>query len=152
MTDDMASAPMMVVATDCSEMGDRALEWAVDFASKANVRVHVVLAWHLPAAGWAPEPETDENAANYSDRLAKVAVKLLAESVDRAAAHHEGVIITSEQVKGMPADVVLNTVKEQDATLLVIGRSRQGWLAKKVSGSLSEYFAQNADCPVVVVK
>lgn len=152
MTDDAPSAPMIVVATDCSEMGERALQWAVDLASKAHLRVHVVLAWHLPAGDWAPEPEADEKAESYSDRLAKVATKLLAESIDRVSAHHEGVSITSEHVKGMPVDVVLRVVKEQNASLLVMGRSHQGWLAKKVSGSLSEYFAANADCPVAVVR
>jgi nucleotide-binding universal stress UspA family protein len=134
----------IVVGVDGSPSAAAALRWAARQARLTDARLSVVTSWRHPRPygydlpdleGWRP----DEAAAQVQrDMLADVAAELA--SVD----------VRTELVEGDPAVSLLNAVK--DAALLVVGSRGHRELAGMLLGSVSEYCATHAECPVVVVR
>lgn len=50
-----------------------------------------------------------------------------------------------------PAEILLATAREVDATLIVLGLHQRSWLAKRVLGSTAREVVLAAPCPVLVV-
>lgn len=55
-------------------------------------------------------------------------------------------------LEGHPSRVILETAKEQDADLIVLGAHGHSLVARVLLGSTSDYVANRAACPVLVVR
>ena len=140
---DRAGSPV-VVGIDGSGPSGRALEWAVDHATRRGLRVIAVHAWHLPytATGlYLPYPEPDELAAG-ADRflhtqLAHVDTSRLIAPVEcRAVAARASTAL----IDASPL-----------ASVVVVGSRGHGQLTNTILGSVSDQVSHHAACPVIVV-
>ncbi len=93
--------------------------------------------------GWAPPypSDFDPNAD---------AEKAVRETVEDVLGADPGVIVHLRVTEGHPAFVLTDAAK--DAELLVVGSRGHGAFAGMLLGSVSEYCASHASCPVVVVR
>lgn len=140
-----AAAPdgPVVVAVDGSERGEAALEYGFTYAARHDLPLHAIHAYPLsvtvPAYGLPPLeiPRLDEEAE-----------RVLSQAVDRWAAKHPDVPVTSAVTEGAPGRRVVDASK--GASLLVVGSRGHGGFAGMLLGSVSQAAIRHAHCPVAI--
>jgi|HubBroStandDraft_1064217.scaffolds.fasta_scaffold201255_2 nucleotide-binding universal stress UspA family protein len=136
--------PVIVVGMDGSDPSKRALRWAADQATLTGAELKIVTTWEYPPTlGWAPPYPSDFDP----DAEAR---KAQAEAVDSVLHDEPGVARQLVVTEGHPAFVLTEAAK--GAVLLVVGSRGHGAFAGMLLGSVSEYCAAHAPCPVVVVR
>jgi nucleotide-binding universal stress UspA family protein len=136
--------PMIVVGVDGSDSSIRALGWATGQAKLTGSALTVVTTWEFPPTfGWSP-PYPSDFDPNRDARAA------LQKNVDTVLGPDPEVAVQLEVVEGHPAFVL--TDKAAGAELLVVGSRGHGAFAGMLLGSVSEYCASHAPCPVVIVR
>ncbi len=140
-------APRIVVGVDGSAGSRAALRWAVRQAMFTGGIVDVVMAWQLPAA-----LESYSRARPYYDEeglpeyTTKTLEAVIGDEVGPAASER----VTTRIVQGHPAEVLLNAAEGAD--LLVVGHRGDGSFADPLLGSVGQYCAHHANCPVLIVR
>jgi nucleotide-binding universal stress UspA family protein len=136
----------IVVGVDGSEGSQRALAWAIDDARRrGGAAVDVVHAWEPPVlvgspVGAVPPVPID---VPYND----VAHQILTDAL--AAVDTSGLTVEQVVVEG-PAGASL-CERSTDATLLVLASSAHGAVMDALIGSVSQYCAHHAPCPLVLI-
>jgi nucleotide-binding universal stress UspA family protein len=136
----------ILVGVDGSESSIDALHWASNQAKLTGASLRVVTTWHYPVSlGWAPAWPDDWNP----EAEAKTA---LGELVKRELGTHDGIEVAEQIIEGHPAEVLVALTEKEKPDLLVVGSRGHGAFSGIVLGSVSEYCAEHASCPVVVVR
>lgn len=134
----------IVVGIDGSETSKKALAWAARWAALTGVDLVAVVVWHYPTTlGWAPPWPQDYNPAAEAKAVleATVAEVLGASPV---------VSLTTKVIEGSPSPILVELSK--DASLVVVGSRGHGEFAGMLIGSVSEFLAGHAHCPVVIIR
>lgn len=131
----------IVVGIDGSDAAINAAKWAVSEAVSRDVPLRLVYA--------IPQPQPDAPAGD--DRL-DIEYGETALRTACAALHASGepVKIETDLVHGSPKSVLVD--ESRDAAMICIGSVGIGQIARKVLGSTAESVAQNAHCPVAVIR
>ncbi len=138
------TSPIIVVGVDGSDPSKRALRWAANQAKLTGATLKAVTSWEYPPTlGWAP-PYPSDFDPNEDAR------KALQETIDAVLGPEAAVVAQVEVTEGHPAFVL--TEAARGAELLVVGSRGHGAFAGMLLGSVSEYCAAHAPCPVVVVR
>ena len=134
----------IVVGIDGSEHSKAALTWAAREAKLTGVPLTVVTTWEFPNSyGYpVPWPEDVDFAAD-----AKI---VLDETVTSVLGSSPTIELTGEVVEGHAALVLEDLSKT--ATLLVVGSRGHGEFAGMLLGSVSEFLATHAHCPLVIIR
>jgi nucleotide-binding universal stress UspA family protein len=145
----MTTAPQtpsgrIVVGVDGSESSLDALSWAARQAAMTSASLEVVTTWEWPSSyGWAvPVPEDFDPETDVR--------RTLETTVASVRTAHPEVQITSRVVSGHPAPALVDASK--GAELLVVGSRGHGEFVGMVIGSVSEFCAAHAHCPVLVYR
>jgi nucleotide-binding universal stress UspA family protein len=135
-------AARIVVGVDGSRSSLDALAWAARQAELTGGRLEVVSTWQWPASyGWAvPTPD------DYDPQTALQ--REIEPGVDAVRAEHPAVAVEIRVIDGHPAPVLVEASK--GAELLVVGSRGHGEFVGMLIGSVSEYVAAHAHCPVLV--
>ena len=145
-------AGKIVVGVDGSAHAAAALRWAAEEAGLRSVRLEVVHAWtFVPVAtpadsGLVPMAWTDN--VELLDVTRRAAEDAAAAQVAEVLGPDQEATITV--VENGPAEALLAAAA--DADLLVVGNRGRGNLAAAFLGSTSAKVADEAPCPVVVVR
>jgi nucleotide-binding universal stress UspA family protein len=125
----------IVVGTDGSDDGQRALAWAAAEARRRGAVLEVVHAWELMASDtMSPDPSGS----------ARTVLASCLSGIDT-----EGVEVRPRLVQGRPAPSLVGAAAGAD--LLVVGSRGRSGIAEVVLGSVSRACVHYASCPVVVV-
>ena len=132
----------IVVGIDGSPSSLDALAWAAREAERTGAALEVVSTWEWPTSfGWAaPIPTEFDPEADVQ--------KALRAATEPVQAAHPDVQINARVVNGHPAPVLVEASKGAD--LLVVGSRGHGEFLGMVIGSVSEFCAAHAHCPVLV--
>lgn len=140
----------IVVGVDDSAGAREALRWAVVEAAAWDVDLVVAHGWETPFAvppgGFAFTEMRPEDFLAHADRLMDA---LIAEAEEATGASPK---IRRSTVPATAAQAVLETAKNEDASLLVVGSRGRGGFAGALLGSVSQQCAHHADRPFVVVR
>jgi len=145
-------AGKIVVGVDGSRHAAAALRWAADEAKLRSATLEVVHAWtFVPVAtpadsGLVPMAWTDN--VELLDVTRRAAHDATAAQVAEVLGPDHGAIISV--VEGGPAETLIAAAA--DADLVVVGNRGRGNLAAALLGSTSAKVADEAPCPVVVVR
>ena len=144
---------VIAVGTDGSATADKAVEFAIDLASRHEAELVVLSAYNTQpsalvsagmAAAWAPPgPLGPEWQTQEAERVEE----LLADAKHRA--EQRGVACRTASQEGDPADVVVELAERHGADLLVIGNRG---MQRRVLGSVPNTITHKARCSVLVVK
>jgi nucleotide-binding universal stress UspA family protein len=134
----------IVVGVDGSASSNEALEWAGQQAELTGASIDAVTAWHWPTSYGYPTPV----ASDFDP--AAVATSVLKEATTPLRGAHPGIEIRTIVVEGHPAQVLVDA--SQDAELLVVGSRGHGEFGGMLLGSVSEFCATHAHCPVLVIR
>jgi nucleotide-binding universal stress UspA family protein len=139
-----APAGSIVVGVDGSEPSKAALAWAARQAALTGSVLEAITVWRLPANfGWAlPLPEDLD--------LEGDARTLLEDTVKEVLGSDPGIEVKTIVAQGQPAHVL--TEASMTASLVVVASRGHGEFTGMILGSVSEFLAAHAHCPVVVVR
>lgn len=135
----------LVVGIDGSESALRALDWAVDEAERHGVPLRIVFAslWEPYETSWPPYVRSRPAGRSVPDHIVAVAL-------DRAVARNAAVKPTAAL---LAEDTVRALLREsRRASALVVGDRGRGQLAGLLAGSVALAVAEQAECPVIVVR
>jgi nucleotide-binding universal stress UspA family protein len=132
----------IVVGLDGSPSSIDALSWAARQGELTAAGLEVVMCWEWPSSyGWAvPVPEDFDPESDIR--------RTLETPLSALRTAHPGVSIDARVVRGHPAPILVEASKGAD--LLVVGSRGHGEFVGMVIGSVSEYCAAHAPCPVLV--
>ena len=140
--EDAPGGRRVVAGIDGSPSSLDALSWAARQADLTGSTLEIVMTWEWPGSyGWAVpvptgfDPEEDVR-------------KALDTAVASVRASYPDLRIDPRVVSGHPAPILVEASKGAD--LLVVGSRGHGEFVGMLIGSVSEYCATNAHCPVLV--
>jgi nucleotide-binding universal stress UspA family protein len=139
----------ILVATDGSEIADRALEAACRVALPFAAEIILVNV----EQGFAPddvEPLNISQAPTMDEVLYASSEKLLVRAAAKAKALGVSGVRTQSGL-GDPAGYVLEFCKDEMPDLLVVGRRGRSQFAGLLMGSVSQKLSSSAPCKVLVV-
>ncbi|GAA5113444.1 universal stress protein [Haloechinothrix salitolerans] len=143
-----STAPV-IAGLDGTAAGDRAVEFAFDFASRhgAPVRVvHVVAGTsHLPP-GSPTVPALPREPLLEEEEGSKPTADAVALRVERLLEEHPAKDVETEVVVGQPSGALMDAAA--NAQLLVVGTHGRGLLDRIILGSVSHAVLYHAPCPV----
>ncbi|GAA2904736.1 universal stress protein [Streptosporangium fragile] len=137
----MRDTRSVVVGYDGSDFSMQALEWAMDEAELRKLPLTVAHAWRWPYG------EAGDEAKMH---LRKAAEHVLYHGADCARSTSSITDVTTDLYEGAAAERLVEL--SDRAELIVVGSRGMGTLARTVLGSVAEYAAAHAHCPVVVVR
>ncbi len=139
------AAGRIAVGVDGSPGSRAALRWALGEALARGLALHAVIAWEFP-----PESSFGDMDPVDDFRPVVAAEETLAAVLGDAGVSATDETVTSAALEGHPAEVLLKVA--EDSQLLVVGSRGHGTIVGALLGSVSQYVAAHADCPVVVIK
>jgi nucleotide-binding universal stress UspA family protein len=134
----------VIVGIDGSPASMQALTWALNYARFTRSATQVIVAWdRLPNLGLAllapGSCASEMSAEQMLDRL-----------IEQLRAEYPQQLIEGRVIQGQAAPLLVEA--SAGADLLVVGSRGHGELVGMLIGSVSEYCATNAHCPVLVHK
>ncbi len=133
----------IVVGIDGSPSSNAGLLWGADEAISTGATLELLHSWEwLTGAGWAVIPSEFDPQHGAETLLSEVAGQALA---DRPT-----LTISMVAVEGQAADQLVGASKGAD--LLIVGSRGRGELSGLLLGSVSDYCATHAHCPVLVMR
>jgi len=139
----------IMVGVDCSECGDRAVNFAAGLARTSSTRLYVA---HV--IEWSPYSfsTVQENAERHKRREEEIH-RAHAEIVDPVVARlkSEGLDVEGLVHHGHVADTLNALANANGVTNIVVGRQGESKLKAHVFGSVGSRLVQIADCAVTVV-
>ncbi|MBF6557131.1 MAG: universal stress protein [Acidimicrobiales bacterium] len=144
----------ILVATDGSESAIDAARRSMDLLRPG---AHVILVAVIPEY---EDPMNDAGGIEGPGISYKQADKdwKKATTEGQAALDRTALVLGSEvEVRLVPDDekagaVIVRIASEMTADVLVVGSSSKGWLSRLLGGSVSDYVAHHAPCPVMLIR
>ena len=143
----------ILVAFDGSEQSDKALDFALDLASKYSAQIALinVIPFSPISDSSVVIPHGIDYATLYKERRS-VGEKMLVEALNKAKNFQKTLQVTKELVEGRPAEKIVETAKKGMFDLIVIGSRGLSGIKEIFLGSVSYRVAVKAQCPVLIVK
>ena len=146
----------ILVPLDGSEHSDRALNFALDLAEKYSAEI-VLLSVAQPFVATGPMFLTQpmmppENTVIFVNEIEAAHEKMLLEALKKAKESRPNLNISKKLVNGRPADKIVEFAKIENFDLIVMGSRGIGKIKEFFLGSVSDRVADQAHCPVLLVK
>lgn len=146
----------ILVALDGSEPAGRALDFALDLAEKYSAEIvllsvvqHVV----MPGISYLTTPVLLPVAVGqYTEELKANHKKVLSEALKKVKKIKPNLRVSTKLVEGRPSNKIVETAKEGNFDIIVMGSRGLGAIKEFFLGSVSDRVADEATCPVLIVK
>ena len=135
----------ILVPTDLSDGAEQALDYACELARTLGAKVHLLNVIGIPVLG-VPELGMALTSTMIDSMIADNQ-KALDELAAAKGADGEVVLKT-----GDARDLILQTVKELDVDLIVMGTHGRRGIRRALLGSVTESIVRSATCPVLTVR
>jgi len=138
----------IAVGTDGSDTAAKAVDFALDLASKFEAKIVFLSAYHpVPEDRLKREARDAPEDVQWQINPAEDVEPALRDAED--AARERGLETTSEAKDGDASKVLVELADKHDADVLVIGNKG---MKRKVLGSVPNTVSHNASCSVLIVK
>lgn len=142
----------VVVGTDGSEHAMKALQIAVDFAkADPEMNVHVVTAFHPLSPGQIKDLRSQLPEEFHSLLNADFGADSILQQA-RATFSQAGLSAKFLELNGDATDAILDTARDADADLIIVGSRGENVARRAMHGSVSTKLVHHADCTVIVVR
>ena len=144
------AASLIVAGVDGSERSLAAIRWAAAEARIRGARLRLVAAWKASTLMYAAEAFPPPYTLDLESELRHKAEQMLEQACAEVAAELEGIEIERWVRNGPAANVLCDASNVAD--MLVVGSRGLGGFTGLLLGSVSHQCAQQAACPVVIVR
>jgi nucleotide-binding universal stress UspA family protein len=146
----------ILVPIDGSEHSVRAVSYALDLAEKYSADIKLLsVAQPVVATGsmFLTQPILPPaSTAIYVKEIEAAHEKILSEALRKAKESKPNINISKQLVNGRPADKIVKIANDGNFDLIVIGSRGAGGIKEFFLGSVSDRVADEARCPVLLVK
>jgi nucleotide-binding universal stress UspA family protein len=143
----MISIKTILVPVDFTETSDKALDFAIDLATKLEASVTVMHAYEIPVIGF-PDGALVATV-DIATRIQEAAQKGLEASVEQRK--DRGVPIASVLRDGVAWEEIRAVAEETHADLIVIGTHGRRGIARALLGSVAENVIRTVKTPVLTI-
>jgi nucleotide-binding universal stress UspA family protein len=146
----------ILVPIDGSKHSDEAVDYALDLAEKYSAEIKLLtVAQPVVATGsmfltQLILPPT--STAIYVKEIEAAHKKMLAEALKKAKKTKPNINISKQLVNGRPANKIVEIANKGNFDLIVMGSRGAGGIKEFFLGSVSDRVADEARCPVLLVK
>lgn len=142
------SRKTLLAATDFSPRGDFAMQRAARLASRQHARLEIVHVLHgLGSTSWWSESLRDDEEEVVASRSREQ----LHDLAQRLSAEH-GIDVATTQLRGSVAATLTNHAAKTGASVVVVGATGTGAVARRLLGSSTQAILQTSSVPVLVVR
>ena len=140
----------IVIATDGSPYSTAAASEAIGIAKKNNSKLTVISV--VPAE--LATPTDVDFGVSQMEHLAEKEMQVAEKNAKavKEAAQKEGVEVQAFVMTGKPADAIIETAKEKNADLIIVGSHGRTGIERLLMGSVAERVIVMSSCAVLVVK
>ena len=139
----------LMVAVDCSECGDRAIEYAVERAKESGARLYVTHIIEWSQFSFSTVQENAERHKRREEEIHRAHSEIVGPIVDRL--NSEGIEAEGLVKHGHVADTLNSLARSKGVSNIILGRQGTSKLKSHVFGSVGSRLVQSADCAVTVV-
>lgn len=140
---------VFMVGVDCSECGERAIEYAVSRARESNAPLYVAHIIEWSQYSFSTALENAERHKRREEELQRAHSEIVGPIVNRLK--EEGLEVEGLVRHGHIADTLNALAKSKGVTNIILGRQGTSKLKAHVFGSVGSRLVQSADCAVTVV-
>ena len=140
---------VLMVGIDCSECGDRAIEYAIDYAKRSSSKLLIAHVIEWSRFSFSTVEENFQRHKRREEELKRAYSEIIDPVVNRLKA--EGLNVEGLVRHGNVADTLHELAIENSVTNIILGRQGTSKLKKHVFGSVGSHLVQASDCPVTVV-
>ena len=145
----------ILVALDGSEHANHALTYALDLAEKYSASITLLSVVHhvyIPSTGDSMNFVTPQVIQDCMKAETRDKEKMLSQTLEKIKKGKPTLAVTTRLKEGRPADKIIETAKEEDVDIIVMGSRGLGGITQLFLGSVSDRVADEAPCPVLIVK
>lgn len=142
-------SPVLMVAVDCSECGERAVEYAIAQAKASDARLYVAHVIEWSQFSFSTPQENAERHKRREEELQRAHSEIIDPILARLK--EEGLDAEGLVKHGHVADTLNSLAKSKGVTNIILGRQGTSKLKTHVFGSVGSRLVQSADCAVTVV-
>src|SRR4028118_2410118 len=141
----------ILLATDGSEEGKRAIQAAIELSRDTSSELHVVYVLPTPAQLIGHHLYSDEIRESLIGGAEREAERFLKEQAERIES--DGAKVAETHLRsGDPDKEILRTAESLGVGLIVIGSRGLGAVSRALMGSVSDSVVRHAHCPVFGVR
>lgn len=140
---------VLMVGIDCSECGERAIEYAIDLAKRSDAKLFVAHIIEWSPFSFSTVEENFQRHKRREEELNRAYSEVIDPVVNRLKA--EGLSAEGLVRHGNVADTLHELAVENGVTNIILGRQGTSKLKAHVFGSVGSHLVQAAECPVTVV-
>lgn len=146
----------ILVPIDGSEQSNHALEYALDIAEKYSAKIVLLnviepVVFTFPIFLTTPTVIPPDQI-EYQNAIQKKHKKMLDQSFRMVKKLKPSLMIEKRQCTGRPADEIVRISSEENLDLIIMGSRGLGGIKQFFLGSVSDRVADEAKCPVLLVK
>ncbi len=134
-----------LVAVDGSEDGYRAVDYAIELATKLRSAI-----LFLYVAGASSAEHNYSISADMVGAFEQIGTETLTKCSE--SAKKKGISFETLLVSGDPADEIVKNAKKYNCDSIVLGKRGQSKMEKLLMGSVSDRVSKLAEIPVTIVK
>ena len=148
----------ILVAFDGSESANKALDFALDIAAKYSAEILIVSILQPVITPMFQYPELGVSAAppatmiSYAKELRDRHKKVLSAALRMVKKVKPSLKVSTKLLEGRPSNKIVETAKQGNFDIIVLGSQGLGGIKKFFLGSVSHRVADEASCPVLIVK
>jgi len=140
---------VFMVAVDCSECGERAIDYAAKQAKEADAKLYIAHIIEWSQFSFSTALENAERHKRREEELDRAYSEVINPIVDRLK--DEGLDVEGLVRHGHVADTLNTLAMSKNVSNIILGRQGTSKLKSHVFGSVGSRLVQSADCAVTVV-
>ena len=144
----------ILVPIDGSSLTEKIISFAIDLAEKYQAHVTLLSVLEKPYTTLIRQGElfTPNSTKKFVEDLEKYHKKILSDATKKIERKKSIVTLSSMLVEGRPADKIIEVSQKGKYDLIVIGSRGLGGIKEFFLGSVSDRVADEASCPVLIIK
>ena len=143
----------ILVPIDGSKHADNALEYAINIAEKYNATVVLLsIIPPIPVISYGNVTSPPVWMGTYFKEMEAMYEKVLSDALEKVKRSKPSLKVSKKLMEGSPADKIIETAKEGNFDMIVMGSRGLGGIKELFLGSVSDKVADDAECPVLIVK
>ncbi len=144
----------ILLTTDGSKYSKKAGEHAIELAKLIGSNITVLSVIETSYIQTLPEGDLIERMEDVMKKEGQNALDSFAQQLEMSNCNGscENITLKTELKVGSPSETILETIKEENIDLVIMGNSGKHGLDRFLLGSVAEKVLRSATCPVLVVR